>query len=105
MFKRLLFGAASMMALAASKAFDYSKLRLTDRIVTPPRERHRKAKRPRGSKQKYDSSRVILDRPSSIRKLQRWARADTIVLPEPDRRAMMRHKWYRDQQAKEAQAL
>lgn len=101
MFKRMLFGAASMMALAASKAFDYSKMRLTDRIVAPPREnRHKKAKRGRGSKQRYDASRLIADRPSSIRKLQRWSRAGTIFLPEPDKRALMRHAWYRKQQEK-----
>lgn len=44
-----------------------------------------------GSKQRADLDRLILDRSSSVRKLQRWARAGKVNLPESDR-AANRHK-------------
>lgn len=99
----MMAGAASMLAMSAFKAFDYSKPPPHPRFA----KRHKKAKG-NGygrSKQKYDPARLIIDRPSTIRKLQRWHRAGVIGLPEPDHRAKMRHAWYRNQMAKEGQTL
>lgn len=106
-FKPAWLGAISMLAMSAVKALDFSKKRLDERMFRPPApKRHKKTKEYRGlSKQRYDPARLILDRPSTVRKLQRWHRAGVIGLPEPDHRAKIRHKWYRDQKAREAQTL
>ena len=93
----MMAGAASMLAMSAVKAFDYSKPPPHPRFAPPPK-RHKKAKGNSygRSAQKYDPARLIVDRPSTIRKLQRWHRAGTISLPEPDQRALSRHAWYRN---------
>lgn len=56
------------------------------------------------SAQRFDPARLALDRSTSIHKLQRWARAGQIELPQPTERSLQRHGWYRRKLRMEAEA-
>lgn len=93
----MLSGALAAVSLAVRQGLDFrSKAEATDRKKPVPQGHSYRitAKRtfPNAiSAQKVDLDRIIVDRSSSVRKLQRWARAGRVNLPESDR-AANRHK-------------
>lgn len=62
--------------------------------------------RPNGtSSQQAVLDRLIIDRSSSIRKIDRWTRNGTLLSSKPKTdRHLMRHGWYRRQKEREARA-
>lgn len=67
------------------------------KVARPSDKRRKRGPSPKGkSSQKYDPSRLIADRSSSVKKLSRWHRAHPERVLNPDEKAMRRHAWYQN---------
>lgn len=85
--------AAAMMAAAFLPSFNIHRPEPRRRWPLPVKKSEPKRLSVGRSKQLGSKDRLIVDRPSSIRKMQRWARAG-YPLHEPDAKVLMRHGWY-----------
>lgn len=67
------------------------------------RGKNKKGPAPNGlTAQRFDKSRLIVDRASSFKRLRRWARSKPELIEQPSTTAKMRHQWFRDLVAKQA---
>lgn len=103
---RLAFVLGHMSALAAAAFHRFAPTaQVTKKDLEadfPTRKPFKKASRGR-SKQKPAHDRLIVDRSSTVRKMQRWLNAGTMHHAQPKNdRHLMRHSWYRRQKQKEA---
>jgi hypothetical protein len=60
------------------------------------RSKNKKGPSPNGlTGQRFDKSRLIVDRASSFKRLRRWARSRPELVEQPSEKALLRHPWYR----------
>lgn len=97
---------ASFIAAAAFHAFAPSSFsKQVEGVDFGRRRPHGKKSGRQRSGQKAGLDRLILDRSSTVKKMQRWLNNGTLHGPSPKgERHLMRHGWYRRQKQNEARA-
>jgi hypothetical protein len=103
------FAAATAALMAGFGRLDFRPTLPTKRNEPPVGGHSYRSKghaRPNGtSGQRASMDRLIIDRSSSVRKIDRWTRNGTLLSSKPRSDAhLLRHGWYRRQKQKEARA-